>query len=144
MYELVKKKSPAVKIIGSVFLLFIITSLLKYIVNGTRGNVKAELIKTASDMNRHMPVFIDSTTRLDNISYVPDNLLQYNYSFTNHTKEEIDTAALSSAARKSVIELTKSNPKADYFRENKIDLSISYRDKNGEMIETIAVRHGEY
>jgi hypothetical protein len=66
MYELVKKKSWAVRIISGLAIFFVITQILKLILRDPEITINERLMKTASELNRHAPIMIDSMTRFDN------------------------------------------------------------------------------
>lgn len=134
MYELVKKKSLTLKIILGIIFLFVLTSLLKVFLKEPKLTIDKELVLISNEVNKLAPVIIDSTTRLDNVTALMGNKLQYNYTLTNFNKEEIDTIVLKENTILNMKELMNANPKAKYFRDNKIEILVNYVDQKGDLI----------
>ncbi|MEI9807956.1 MAG: hypothetical protein WDO16_08835 [Bacteroidota bacterium] len=144
MYELVKKKNNAIKIIYGILILFVISSLLKFFLSEPRMTISDELMRMASELNKHAPVIIDSTTRFDNAIALPGYRIQYNYTILNAQKSDIDTVLLSKANKEFLLNKIKTNPKAAFFLENRIDILATYSDTTGAYICTITLSHDEY
>lgn len=134
MYEIVKKKSITLKIILGIIFLFVLTSLLKVFLKEPKLTIDKELVLISNEVNKLAPVIIDSTTRLDNVSALMGNKLQYNYTLTNFDKEEIDTVVLKENTIQNMKELMNANPKAKYFKDNKIEILVNYVDQKGDLI----------
>ena len=134
MYEIVKKKSLPLKIIIGVASLFLLTYLLKVFLKEPKLTIDKELVLISNEVNKLAPVIIDSTTRLDNVTALIGNKLQYNYTLTSFDKEEIDTTVLKENTILNMKELMNSNPKAKYFKDNKIEILVNYVDQNGGLI----------
>lgn len=143
MYELVKKKSIGLKILIVIAILFAITQTLKFFLKEFLININDELVKSANEINKHAPIVIDSLTTFDNVNALKGNTFQYNYTI-KVDKSEVDTNALIKTARESLVEQLKNNPKASYFKENKIEIQANYADKNGIQICKIVVLPNEY
>jgi hypothetical protein len=128
MYELVKKKNIAVRILIGIAILFAITQTLKFFLKEPALNINDELVKTANEINKHAPIVIDSLTTFDNVNALKGNVFQYNYTI-NVDKSIIDTSELKKLAKESLIDQLKKNPKATYFRENNIEIQAIMRTK---------------
>ena len=144
MYELTKKKNLATKIILGLLALFIINTALKFIFKQPEATINDDLMKIASEINKHTPITVDSMTRLDNVTALTGNKLQYTYTITKASKENIDTTIVLASTKENMINMIKSNPKTKYFRENKIDIIVNYLDKNGFYVCMLAISHNDY
>lgn len=144
MYELSKKKNLTIKVIASLFVLFLITTALKIFLKRPEPNVGLELLTAASEINKHTPIYIDSTNRLDNVEVIQNSKLQYNYSITNHVKEELDTIKILEIAKEEMLDILKKNPKTSYFKENNVDIIVNYSDKNGTYLCKLIITKNDY
>ena len=131
MYEIVKKKSLPIKIITGIAILFVVTSLLKLFLKEPDIGIDKELNLISNEINKRAPITVDSITRLDNVQALTGNRLQYNYTITDTDKEEIDTTILKANTRQNMTNMIKTNPKAKYFRDNKIEILVNYVDQKG-------------
>ena len=143
MYELVKKKNIGVRILIGIVILFAITQTLKFFLKEPTININDELVKTANEINKHAPIVIDSLTTFDNVNALKGNIFQYNYTL-NVDRSAVDTSELKKTAKESLVDQLKKNPKAIYFKENKIQIQANYADKNGVQICKIVVLPNEY
>jgi hypothetical protein len=141
MYELVKKKSIFTRILIGVVILFLTTSTLKYILK--ESNIDKQLMEVASEINKSSPIVVDSLTTLDNTVALPGNTFQYNYSIKADRKN-VDTSALASIIKKSVINMIRTDPKEAFFKNNKTDIQAKFTDRNGVYITTVKISHSDY
>ena len=130
MYKLVKEKNLGYRILMGIVILFATTQTLKFFLREPKLNLNDELIKTANEINKHAPIVLDSLTTLENVNALQGNTLQYNYT-VNAEKSSIDTNELKRISKDNFIETLKKNPKANYFKENNIQLQANYTDKKG-------------
>ena len=86
---------------------------------------------------------LDSLTTFDNVNALKGNVFQYNYTL-NIDKSAVDTSEWKKSAKENLVDQLKTNPKATYFRENKIEIQANYADKNGMQICKIVVLPNEY
>ena len=103
-----------------------------------------ELVKLASDMNRTLPMMVDSETRLDNTTAYPNNTFQYSYTLINYDKESIDVIELKRTLEPHIVNQLKSSPQMQWERDNKVTLDYYYKDKNGIHLFTITVKPEQY
>ena len=143
MYELVKKKNLGYRILIGIVILFAITQTLKFFFREPKLNINDELVKTANEINKHAPIVLDSLTTFDNVNALKGNVFQYNYTL-NIDKSAVDTSEWKKSAKENLVDQLKTNPKATYFRENKIEIQANYADKNGMQICKIVVLPNEY
>ncbi len=143
MYELVKKKNLGLRILIGIAILFAITQTLKFFLREPALTINDELVKTANEINKHVPIVIDSLTTFDNVNALKGNTLQYNYTL-NIEKALVDSAALVQVSKENLVEQLKKNPKAAYFKQSGVTIQANYADKNGIQICKIVVLPDEY
>jgi hypothetical protein len=143
MYELVKKKNIGFRILIGIAIFFAITQTLKFFLQEPKLNINDELVKTANEINKHVPIVLDSLTTFDNVNALKGNILQYNYTL-KVDKSAVDTILLMKTAKESLLEQLKKNPKASYFRQNNIEIEANYADKKGIQICKIIILSNEY
>ena len=144
MYEIVKKKNPFMKIIAGIAILFIITSVLKMFLKEPDLSVDNELLLISNEINKRAPITVDSITRLDNVQALTGKRFQYNYTITDTDKDQIDTSILKSNTIQTMSNLIKTNPKAKYFRDNKIDIVVNYVDQKGVYVCNLTIPGSDY
>jgi uncharacterized membrane protein YraQ (UPF0718 family) len=99
---------------------------------------------TASVINKMCPVMVDKDTRLDGAAVIDRKILQYNYTFVNFAKEQLDVNGIKSQFEPSIINQVKTNPELKAIRDNNLDLEYTYKDKNGVFLFTIHVTPQDY
>lgn len=144
MYEIVNKKSPAVKVISSIIILFIVITALKFFFKEPEVSINDELVKVANEINKHTPITVDSMSRLDNVLALPGNKFQYTYTITKANKDNIDTTMLLANTKQNMINIIKTNPNATYFHDHKVDIFVNYLDKNGVYVCKLLISHNDY
>ncbi len=103
-----------------------------------------QMMQAASELNKTCPIMVDKETRLDNTVSLPDNVFQYNYTLVNLTKDQVKIDTVKKYVEPTLINNVKTNPGLKIQRENKVTMSYSYKDKNGNFICTIAVTPDKY
>lgn len=144
MFELIKKQNIFVKIIVTVVVFYAVGAAIKFIFRQPEMSLNDELMKVSSEINKRTPLVVDSMTTLDNVIALPGDKLQYTYTITTLSKDNIDTVILIANAKKNMQETFKSNPQAAYFKENKIDIIINYLDKDGKYVCRALISHNDY
>lgn len=104
----------------------------------------SELMEIASELNRTCPFMVDAETRLDNAIVLPNNVFQYDYTLINTDKESVNIDEARKYLEPTMVNLIKTNPDMKYFRDNKITINYSYKDKNGIFLLTISIRPEQY
>src|SRR5437762_2437840 len=144
MYKIVKKQSLIVKIISALIILYFITTALKLIFRQPEMTINDDLMRAASEINKHTPIIVDSMTRLDNVLALTGNKLQYTYTITKAEKDNLDTTILLANTKQNMINMIKTNPKSAYFRDNKVDILVNYLDKNEAYVCKLNISHNDY
>ncbi len=107
-------------------------------------NVDSELTKTASEINKNCPIFVDQDTRLDNVAPLPNKTIQYNYTLVNYTKNEINSKEASKFIFQNSLDNIKNSPEMKYLREKNVNFIYSYKDKNKEYLFKVVVKPTDY
>ncbi len=143
MYEIVKKKSTLVRIAYGIIIVMLISAIMKVIFKASPISIDSQLMEVAKEINKHAPIPLDSITKLDNVIALSGQTLQYNYSVAVD-KENLDTTVLKEAVSKALINAIKTDPKAVYFRENKVNFQAKYVDKNGIYVCLLKINNSQY
>lgn len=138
MYEIRKKQSLFVRIGIGIFVLLLLSAILKNIVQQPNQTVAKELQEISNYTNKKTPIIIDSLTELINTQALIGNKLQYNILIKSN-KDDIDTTVLLGLSKNRVINTLKTDPKAEYFRENNIVLVYRFIDINGNYVCEIEI-----
>ncbi len=93
-----------------------------------------QMMKIASEFNKHCPIMVDKETRIDNAVALPENTFQYNYTLINLVRSEIDTSLFSASIKQNILNTIKTNPDLKPFRDNNAKMAYNYKDKNGIFI----------
>jgi len=119
---------------------FIILSILTLFIYSCGGSDSVteidKILKATSDkMNKTMaPMFIDEETRWDSTIPLPNGKLMYLFTLPNYSKNELSDVEIEEVKQSMFLTIKngwKTDPKHNWFRENKIVLKYKYRDKNG-------------
>jgi hypothetical protein len=102
------------------------------------------LMEIASELNKTCPVMVDSITRFDNATALPDKVFQYNYSILSVSKGSIDAEGLKAYLSPRILNDVKTNPGMKFVRDNKVTVNYSYKDINGIFLFLIAVKPEDY
>ncbi len=97
------------------------------------------MVQTASELNKTYPIMVDQYTRLDNAVALPDNKFQYNYTLVDLTKSEVNLDTIKKYVDPEIINNVRTDPGMKFFRDHKITLIYSYKDKNGEFVYKLLV-----
>lgn len=111
-------------------------------------SINKTMMKAASEINKNCPFMIGADTRLDNTTAMPNNLFHFNFSLVNISIDEIDIETFKQNfyenVRPSIINDGKTNPELKAFRDNKISMRYSYKDKDGVFISQFIIEANEY
>lgn len=102
--------------------------------NLTKENLPELLQEFSEKTNRKCPMVVDKNTRLDNTIVLSNKTVQYNYTFINLEKKDFNFKGIESHFKPNILNNVKTNPGLKFFRDNKVTLSYSYKDKNGNFI----------
>ena len=75
---------------------------------------------------------------------MPGNVFQYNYTLVNLVKDSIDIPGLESYIKPVILNNVKTNPDMKGFRDNKVTMTYTYKDKDGVYITRINITPDMY
>lgn len=102
------------------------------------------LMEVAGELNKSLPMMINSETRLDTTVALPGKILQYHCTLINQEKKDIDIPELKEMMRPSMIQTLRTSPQMNIFRKEKVMMEYHYKDKNGEYLFTIPITPEQY
>jgi hypothetical protein len=115
---------------------FLFLAIVAFTVTGCNKEklIYTEVKKASDEINKQCPLTIDADTRLDSTNATDNPVgLVYNYTVVSKEKKEIE--AQLTAVKKMVKKQTEDNisktTELKFYKDNKIPLTYSYKDKNG-------------
>ncbi|MCL2097542.1 MAG: zinc ribbon domain-containing protein [Bacteroidales bacterium] len=129
-------------IVGAVVMISISTIFQKWIFSAP--TIDKVLIKAADELNKMCPIMADSETRCDNAIALPNKRFLYNYTLINFEKGMIDTLEAKKLLAPNMINSIRTLPDMKLFRDKKITITYSYKDKNGNYMFSIVVTPEQY
>ncbi len=115
------------------------SALVAFVAIGCAKNdlVYKEVAKASEEMNKQCPMVIDADTRLDNTT-VTDNPVKLTYNYTVVTVDKKTISPQLETVKEAMIKNTQNtvdtNPQMKFYSDNKVALTYSYKDKNGEFL----------
>ena len=102
------------------------------------AEINSLLNKTASDLNKQLPMMVDSETRLDS-SIGLNKSFKYNYTMVNYKAEEVNRSEFNKIMQPRLVNMVCTTKELDVFTKNGIPVTYNYYGKNGKNIATITV-----
>lgn len=102
------------------------------------------LLELAREINTICPYMVDQVTRLDNASPMPDNAFQYNYTLINIDRASVDLAYIKNYLNTYMVNMVKTSPDLQFFRDNSVTLIYSYKDMYGNFLTSLRVTPDMY
>ncbi len=135
--------------LGAVFIgIYILTSLLMRLVILPiiipKPTFDSTLVNTASELNKNLPMVIDSETSLDSITALPNRTMRYNLTLINMASEDYNVEEVIALINEPLRNRIKTIPEAEFFRKNGVSLSYYYFDMNNKYFFEIKIPAGEY
>jgi hypothetical protein len=118
-----------------------------YIIDGIKGkrnNLDKILVEAANELNKNLPIMMDSETRLDSTMALPGKEYVYSISLINYTIDEINIEEFEKKIKPNLINNARTNSNMEIFRNNNVTLIYVYRDKNMNEIVTVKVTSKDY
>jgi hypothetical protein len=138
-----QEKNKSVRTIIGLVVGLAVMILVQQLMFKTPGFDKT-MMKVASELNKTCPVMVDRETQLDNAIALPDKVFQYNYTLINTLKDSIDIQAFEEYMKPMLTKNISTLPELKPFRDNKITMAYSYKDKQGNFISKISVTFDDY
>jgi hypothetical protein len=119
----------------------------KHLINTMGWNkpsIDIQLLEMSNVTNQYLPKTVDAQTRLDTTIPLPDKTFQYVYTLVNYSKAQLNLKDMEKQMRPFLLNGIKTNDKMNFFRDNKVTLIYSYRDKDGNEILKFVFDYNDY
>lgn len=100
----------------------------------TPPSIDKQLVEVADELNKMLPMTIDSQTRLDVAVPLPDKVFQYNYTLIHLHKDSINIPEMTEYLNERILNNIKTSPDMAAFRENEVIMEYNYHDRQGTHI----------
>lgn len=132
------KSNPFLRIIAGIVGAVIGYLVVSQFLNGSAHFDKV-LMNTANEMNKTLPMNVDSGTRLDTTIGGPGKKFTYIYTLLTVEKTNLDLPSLQKNMRPQIIANYKTSDRMKVFRDQNVELNYEYKDKDGNLLFSIAV-----
>ncbi len=105
------------------------------------------LMKFARKINETMPIVVESGLRCENVNALPGRKFQYNFTLTDLLKEDVDTSRIKNFIVKRkplLINAIRTDSSMELFRQQKVTLIYTYRDKHANYLYNIIIKPEDY
>lgn len=112
-----------------------------------QNSFNTEIQDIANDTNRQLPTMVDNATRLENVSIHTGKVYQYNFTLVNVVKGNFDNYNFKKNQKPKLVSGVRQMSKKtgfDFFANNNVTFSYSYKDKNGNFLLNILVKPSDY
>ncbi len=103
-----------------------------------------KITQDVNELNSTCPVMIDRETRLDSISILPNNVLQYNYTLVNLISDSVNIDDFKNYVYPMVLKNIRTNSDMKVYRDNKTTFAYKYQDKGGSFITKLSIASDQY
>jgi hypothetical protein len=120
-------------IIGAILLcgmIFVAVQLLFF----KSSSPDREVMKFATQMNKHCPTMVDEETRLDKVNALADNSLQFNYTLIYRDKDSVPIGNLKQFMEPVILNKIKNSPTLSRYLNKDLTWVYNYNDKNGDFV----------
>ena len=139
-----KKKTTILILVG------VILGSLGTIVNFVDFGLKSksdfdkQLFELVKEVNKNLPKMIDSETRFDSSTALPNKVFQYNYTLVNYSKDELNLVELKDQFYPTFLDNIKTNPNLKILRDNNVTIVFLIKDKDGYEILKLMYDPNDY
>ncbi len=123
---------------------FGVASLLSLVcLNGSasasdKTGLTSGLMAAANKMNQHLPMMVDSETRLDSTLGINRTFL-YKYTLVNYAAEELDSEQFKISYEERLINLVCTTKGMELFVKNNIPVTYAYYGRRGKLVTSVTV-----
>lgn len=107
--------------------------------SGDRMSIDEGLVKVADQINKMMPMAVDSETRCDSVVPGPNRTISYRYTLVKRSKDELYPDKLVAYMRPRLVTNYKTLEPMKSLRDSGVVLEYRYFDKDGVYITSITV-----
>lgn len=123
-------------VVGSAVGSAVVTALLR--TPHTDASVDDVLVKTASELNRNMPMMVDELTRIDSTAALPGKKFLYKYTILNMDAMPSSDEFVE-GMRPTLVNTYKTSHEMSEFRKMEVTLIYSYSDEEGNEFARVEV-----
>jgi hypothetical protein len=120
-------------VVGSLAGTFAVRSLWK------PATMDQTLARTASEINKSLPMMADRETRLDSTSPAPDKTLIYHYTLISLRAADVQKDTFVKLLRPRIVTMYQTSPTMKTLREGGVTLEYQYYDQAGAFVAKFAV-----
>lgn len=102
-------------------------------------SLNTTLVQLAQEINQICPYMVDQVTRLDNAAPMANNAFQYNYTLINIDRASVDLDYIRNYLNTYMVNMVKTSPDLQFFRDNSVTLIYSYKDMHGNFLTSLRV-----
>ena len=103
------------------------------------AELNSVLMRAASELNKNLPMMIDSETRFDS-SVGINKQFRYNYTLINYAAEDLDPSAIQSTMEPKLKNTVCTTKEMEVFVKNNVPVTYAYHGKNGTQVAVITVQ----
>jgi hypothetical protein len=120
-------------IIGGILLCCIILVSAKVFLFKTSSPDK-DVLKFVKEMNKTCPSMVDAETRLDKVSALAENSLQFDYTLIYRYRDSVAIGNLKQYMEPVILNKIKTSPALSRYLSKNLTWIYSYNDRNGDFI----------
>jgi hypothetical protein len=120
-------------IIGCILLLCIILVSAKIFLFKD-SSPDRDVLKFVKEMNKTCPTMVDVETRLDKVTALAENSLQFDYTLIYRHKDSVAIGNLRQYMEPVILDKIKTSPTLSRYLNKDLTWIYSYNDRNGDFI----------
>jgi hypothetical protein len=124
-------------VVGAIFGSYVVNRIMHPDVD---VSVERMLVDASNQVNKMLPMMVDSETRADSTIPEPPNTLVYHYTLLKRTKSELDVRAIADYLRPRLVNNYKTTENMKTLRDAGVMLKYRYYDKDGIFVAEIVVK----
>lgn len=129
MEEKQRKKKLLIRKIIQIAVVVVLVNVVQYYYSKNIG-IDKELVALVTKYNAACPIMISNDIRMESVTILSDNTVQYDFTLIHVQKETVDVSALKMAIEKQILDTSKTNSSLQAFRDNNSTVIYSYKDRN--------------
>lgn len=129
MEEKQRKKKLLIRKIIQIAVVVVLVNVVQYYYSKNIG-IDKELVALVTKYSAACPIMISNDIRMESVTILSDNTVQYDFTLIHVQKETVDVSALKMAIEKQILDTSKTNSSLQAFRDNNSTVIYSYKDRN--------------
>lgn len=129
MEEKQRKEKLLIRKIIQIAVVVVLVNVVQYYYSKNIG-IDKELVALVTKYSAACPIMISNDIRMESVTILSDNTVQYDFTLIHVQKETVDVSALKMAIEKQILDTSKTNSSLQAFRDNNSTVIYSYKDRN--------------